>query len=99
MNIRPTRMVSRGSSRGDPTSRWQRPLTRRAVWWRIAFGIPLAVMLAGGGVILWTVYRDSRSPTAMSLGVTLFTLGFAASATCLGAWLVSGGHRGPWDGR
>jgi len=78
--------------------RWQRPFTRRAVWWAIAFAIKLAVMLTGGGVILWTVYRDSRLPDVTSLGVTLFVLGFTAALVCLGVWVASDGHRGPEDG-
>jgi len=78
--------------------RWQRPFTHRAVWWAIAFAIPLAVMLAGGGVILWTVYRYSRSPSFTNLGVTLFVFGFTAAVVSLGVWMASGGHRGPKDG-
>jgi len=77
--------------------RWQ-PFTRRAVWWAIAFAIPLAVMLTGGGVILWTVYRDSRSPAVTSLGVTLFVFGFTAAVVCLGMWVATNGHPGPKDG-
>jgi|SRR5467141_772691 len=89
---------SNGDPETPPTLRWQRPLTRRAVRWAIAFAIPLAVMLAGGGVLLWTVYRDSRSPAFTSLGATLFVFGFTAAVVCLGAWVASGGHRGPGTG-
>ena len=55
-------------------------------------------MLTGGGVILWTVYRDSRAPAVTSLGVTLFVFGFTAAVVCLGVWVASDGHRGPKDG-
>jgi hypothetical protein len=55
-------------------------------------------MLAGGGVILWTVYRESRSPSFTNLGVTLFVFGFMAAVVCLGVWVASGGRRGPKDG-
>lgn len=34
----------------------------------------------------------------MSFGIALFALGFAASAMCLGLWLVSENHRAPGDG-
>lgn len=77
------------------TSRWKSPLTRRAIWWTVAFTVSLAVTLAGGGVIFWAVYRDSRSPGVMSLGATLFALGLAATVACLGTWLVSLGRSGP----
>lgn len=82
---------------GEQTLRWRGPLTRRAVWWAIAFAIPLVVTLAGAGIILWTVSRDSRSLTAMSFGVTLVFLGLGAAVACLGAWAASGGHHGPED--
>jgi uncharacterized RDD family membrane protein YckC len=102
MNTRPTRSISRRPSNRDPetppTLRWQRPLTRRAVRWAIAFAIPLAVMLAGGGVLLWTAYRDSRSTGITSLGATLFVFGFTAALVCFGAWVASSGHRGPGNG-
>jgi hypothetical protein len=78
--------------------RWLRPFTRRTVWWAIAFAIPLAVMLAGGGVILSTVYPYSRSPSFTDLGVTLFVFGFTAVLALFGVWVASGGHRGPKDG-
>ncbi len=68
------------------------------MWWAIAFAIPLAVMLTGGGVILWTVYRDSRPPAVTSLGVTLFVFGFTAAVVCFGVWVASDGHRGPENG-
>jgi len=88
-------------SNGDPDGprnlRWQRLPTRRAVWWAAASTIPLAVMLAGGGVILWAVYHDIRSPSVMSFGVTLFVHDFAGSAISLGVWLASGKHLGPGD--
>ena len=94
--------MSRGPSNGGqdspPTLRWQRPLKRRAVWWAIAFAIPPAVMLAGGDVILWTVYSDSRSPAVMSLGVTLFVFGLTTAVVCLGVWVASGGRRGQGGG-
>jgi hypothetical protein len=77
--------------------RWRRPFTRRAVWW-IAFAIPLALMLAGGDVILWTVYRYSRLPSFTNLGVALLVFGSGATVACLGWWIVSGGSRGPKDG-
>jgi len=77
--------------------RWQRPFTRRAVWWAIAFAIPLAVMLTGVGVILWTIYRGSQSPSFTNLGVTLFVFGFTAAVAFLGLWMASGGQRGPKD--
>jgi len=64
------------------------------VWCAIA----LAVTLTGGGVILWTVYRDFRLPAVTSPGIALFIFGFAAVLVCLGLWLAIGGHRGPEDG-
>jgi hypothetical protein len=82
----------------SPSLRWRRRLTRRAVWWAAASAISLSVMLARGGVLLWALYQDSRSPRVMSFGVTLLALGFAASAMCLGLWLVSGNDHGPGDG-
>ena len=78
--------------------RWQRPFAHRAVWWAIAFAIPLALMLAGGGVILWSVYRESQSLSATNLGVALVVFGFTAVVVCLGVWVASGDHRGPKDG-
>lgn len=96
--MRPTqinRQPSNGGLDKPAMWRWQRPPTRLAVWWVIGFAISLAAALAGGGVVLWTVYRDSRSPGAMSLGATLLVFGFAAAIACLGGWLASGGHRRP----
>jgi len=55
-------------------------------------------MLTGGGVLLWTVYRDLRLPSFTSLGVALVVLGFAAALVCLGLWIAINGHRGPEDG-
>jgi len=55
-------------------------------------------MLAGGGVILSTVYPYSRSPSFTDLGVTLFVFGFTAVLALFGVWVASGGHRGPKDG-
>ena len=66
----------------------------RAVWCAIA----LALMLTGGGVILRTVYRDSRLPSLASSGFALFVFGFTAALVCLGVWVAIGGHRGPEDG-
>jgi hypothetical protein len=101
-NMRPIRWINRrplnSGTDTPPTLRWQRPPTRRAEWWALAFAIPLAAMLAGGGVILWTIYRDSRSPSFKSLGATLFVFGFTAVVACLGVWVASGGRRGPKDG-
>ena len=74
-----------------------RPFTRRAGW-AIAFAIPLAVMLAGGGVMLWTVYFKSRLPSITNLGVALVVFGFTAAVVFLGLWMASGGRRGPKDG-
>jgi len=74
-----------------------RPFTRRAGW-AIAFAIPLALMLAGGVVMLWTVYSKSRLPSFTNLGVTLVVFGFTAAVVFLGAWVASGGSRGPKDG-
>ena len=88
------RHPSNGDPGGPPTLRWQRSPTRRAVWWAAVSAIPLAVMLAGGGVILWAVYRDS---SVVSFGFTLFVLGFVGSAICLGVWLVRGSYHGPGD--
>lgn len=42
------------------------------------------------GVILWTIFLDSRSPAAMSLGATLLLFGFATAIACLGGWLATG---------
>jgi hypothetical protein len=74
-----------------------RPFTRRAGW-AIAFAIPLAVMLAGGGVMFWTVYSKSRLPSMTNLGVALVVFGFTAAVVFLGLWMASGGQRGPKDG-
>ena len=72
-----------------------RPFTRRAGW---AFAIPLAVMLAGVGVMLWTVYSKSRLPSLTNLGVTLFVFGFTAAVVFLGVWIASRGQHGSKDG-
>ena len=57
--MRPMRRIDRRSSNGDsdtqPTFRWQRPLTRYALWWAIAFAISVVATVAGGGVFLWAV--------------------------------------------
>ena len=45
-----------------------RPFSRRAEW-AIAFAIALAVMLAGGGIMFWTVYSKSRLPSLTNLGL------------------------------
>jgi len=66
--------------------------------WAIAFAIPLAVMLAGGVLMLWTVYSKSRLPSFTNLGVMLFVLGFTAAAVFFGVWVASGGQRGQKDG-
>jgi hypothetical protein len=54
-----------------------------------------AATLLGGALILWSVNHDTQSPRTMSFGVSLFVLGFAAFALCLGRWLVSGGNHRP----
>jgi hypothetical protein len=55
-------------------------------------------MLAGGGVIVWTRYRNFRLPALTSLAGTLFVFGFTAALVCLGLWVARSGHRGPEDG-
>jgi hypothetical protein len=74
-----------------------RPFTRRPAW-AIAFAIALAFMLAGGGVMLWTVYSKSRLPSITNLGVALVVFGFTATVVFLGLWMASSGQRGPQDG-
>jgi hypothetical protein len=70
--------------------RRMRPPARRVVGWLIGLAISIAVMLAGGSVILRNVSRDSRSPAAASLGATLLAIGdIAAAITGVGAWLAS----------
>jgi len=71
--------------------------TRRAGW-AIAFAIVLAVMLAGGGVVFWTIYSKSRLPSITNLGVALVVFGFAVAVVLLGLWIASSGQRGPQDG-
>ncbi len=82
------------SANGDSakSSRRNRPrqATTDTVWWAIAFAIAVAAALIGGGVILWTIFLDSRSPAAMSLGATLLLFGFATAISCLGGWLATG---------
>lgn len=55
-------MTSGTHQRRKPGMTSWRPFTRRDEW-AIAFAIALAVMLAGGGVMLWTVYSKSRLPS------------------------------------
>ncbi len=71
--------------------------TRRAGW-AIAFAIVLAVMLAGGGVVFWTIYSKSRLPSITNLGVALVVFGFTVAVVLLGLWIASSGQRGPQDG-
>jgi predicted lysophospholipase L1 biosynthesis ABC-type transport system permease subunit len=78
-----------------PVFRWQRSLTRLAVWWAIAFAVSLIVALAGAGIILWTVSHDQKSLAVMSLGITLVFVGLGAIVACLGAWVASRGHHRP----
>jgi len=70
----------------------------RRAGWAIAFVISLAVMLAGGAVMLWTVYSESRLPSFTNTGVMLFVLGFTAALVFFGVWVASGGYRGPKSG-
>jgi len=69
--------------------RQTRPRTRRVVGWAIGLALSTAVALIGGGVLLWNVSHDSRSP-ATSLGATLLVIGvIAATITSVGGWLAS----------
>jgi uncharacterized membrane protein YfcA len=88
---------SNGRSDKPLTRRWQRRLSRRALW-VIAAAISLAATVAGGGVFLWAVYREARSPSAISVGATLFVFGFCAVVVCFGVWVASSGHRKPESG-
>ena len=90
-------MTSGTHQRRKPGMTSWRPFTRRAEW-AIAFAIALAVMLAGGGVMLWTVYSKSRLPSITNLGVALVVFGFTAAVVFLGLWMASSGQRGPQDG-
>lgn len=81
------------------TPRWRHPIKRRASWLAIAFTISLGVAFTGGGVVLWAVYRDSRPPTALTLGVTLLVFGAAAAIVSGGVWIANGGRQASNDGR
>jgi len=81
-----------------PVFRWQRPPTRRAVGCVVAFAISVAAMVAGGGVFLWAVYRDWRSPGVINFGAALFVLGFSAVVGCVGVWVSSSRYRRPRSG-
>jgi hypothetical protein len=101
-SMHPMRKIPRRPPSDDPdprpTFRWQRSLTRYALWWAIAFMISFAAMICGGGVFLWAVYRESPSPGAISIGAVLFVFGFSAVVACLGVYVASSGYRGPRSG-
>jgi hypothetical protein len=88
---------SNGGSDKPLTRRWQRRLSVHALW-VIASAISLAATVAGGDVFLWAIYRESRSPTAISVGATLFVFGFCAVVVCFGVWVASSGYRKPESG-
>jgi hypothetical protein len=90
-------MTSGTHQRRKPGMTSWRTFSRRAEW-AIAFAIALAFMLAGGGVVLWTVYSKSRLPSITNLGVALVVFGFTAAVVFLGLWMASSGQRGPQDG-
>ena len=68
-------------------TRQRRPSPRRKVWFAVA--VPLALMAAGAGITLWAGYHDRRSASALTVGVMLFGLGFAALALSLSLRLTS----------
>jgi len=91
-------MTSGTHRRRKPGMTSWRPFTRRAEW-AIAFAIALAFMLAGGGVVLWTIYSKSRLPSITNLGVALVVLYFVAfsiwrvvDCASLFLWLSSVDH-------
>jgi hypothetical protein len=90
-------MTSGSHQRRKPGMTSWRPFTRRPEW-AIAFAIALAFVLAGGGVVLWTVYSKSRLPSITNLGVALVVFGFTAAVVFLGLWMASSGQRGRQDG-
>jgi hypothetical protein len=46
-------------------------------------------MLAAAGFVLWMLQNNTQSPRAMSIGVTVLVLGFAAGALCFAGWLLT----------
>ncbi len=86
-----SRLADPVSSQRDPTARSPRPFRRRALWWKLAFAIPLSMMLSGAGVIIWATVQGSRSVVLWNVCTGLLVVGFAVGVTCLGAWVASGG--------
>ena len=86
MRLRPHRNYR---AQQPPVLRWEQPPTRRLVGWTIAFGISVAAMMAGGGVVLWMISHDTQSPSVIGVGVSLLVFGFAAASLCLGGWLLT----------
>jgi hypothetical protein len=93
-------MDSRPTNGESAAFRWRRRPTRHAIWWATALAVSLSGMLAGGGLLLLgDLYLGSGSHRSMSLGVTLFAFGFAASVLCFVLWMVSGKNDRAEDGQ
>lgn len=75
------RQRAKGSPPRLPTHK--QSAARRTVWWPISLAVALVAVVVGATVTACTIYFGSPSPSAISFGVTLMTLGIGGAVLWL----------------